>query len=72
MKYRLVVKNWYGRITNVIKIAEDRTELEQELEKIKGIGAAKARKIQCIAEIAKRVYRINNELPPVIKTPGDV
>lgn len=44
---------------------------EQELEKIKGIGAAKARKIQCIAEIAKRVYRTNNVLPPVITVPGD-
>ena len=44
---------------------------EQELEKIKGIGAVKARKIQCIAEIAKRVYRVNNALPPVIKSPGD-
>lgn len=44
---------------------------EQELEKIKGIGAAKARKIQCISEIAKRVYRGNNVLPPVIKAPGD-
>jgi len=44
---------------------------EQELEKIKGIGAVKARKIQCIAEIAKRVYRINNVLPPVIKGPDD-
>ncbi|SFM36290.1 DNA repair protein RadC [Pelosinus propionicus DSM 13327] len=44
---------------------------KQELETIKGIGVAKARKIQCIAEIAKRVYRMNNALPPVIKTPGD-
>lgn len=44
---------------------------EQELEAIKGIGAAKARKIQCLAEIAKRVYRVNNALPPVIKTPSD-
>lgn len=44
---------------------------EQELENIKGIGTDKARKIQCIAEIAKRVYRVNNVLPPVIKTPSD-
>ncbi|WP_246105484.1 RadC family protein [Sporomusa termitida] len=44
---------------------------KQELEAIKGIGTAKARKIQCLAEIAKRIYRVNNELPPVIKTPGD-
>ncbi len=44
---------------------------ERELETIKGIGTAKARKIQCIAEIAKRIYRVNNALPPVIKTPGD-
>lgn len=44
---------------------------EQELEKIKGLGTATARKIQCIAEIAKRIYRVNNALPPVIKAPGD-
>jgi len=44
---------------------------KQELENIKGIGTAKARKIQCIAEIAKRVYRVNNVLPSVIKTPSD-
>lgn len=44
---------------------------EQELETIKGIGTAKARRIQCIAEIAKRMYRVNNALPPVIKAPGD-
>lgn len=44
---------------------------QQELETIKGIGTARARKIQCIAEIAKRVYRVNNVLPPVIKAPGD-
>ena len=44
---------------------------EQELENIKGIGTAKARKIQCIAEIAKRIYRVNNALPPVIKAPSD-
>lgn len=44
---------------------------KQELENIKGIGTAKGRKIQCLAEIAKRVYRVNNALPPVIKTPGD-
>lgn len=44
---------------------------EQELENIKGIGTAKARKIQCIAEIAKRIYRVNNALPPIIKAPSD-
>lgn len=44
---------------------------KQELETVKGIGKARARKIQCIAEIAKRVYRVNNALPPVIKAPGD-
>lgn len=44
---------------------------EQEIGKLKGIGAAKARKIQCIAEIAKRVYRVNHVLPPTIKSPGD-
>ena len=45
---------------------------KQELEKIKGIGTARARKIQYIAEIAKRVYRVNNALPSVIKAPSDV
>ncbi len=44
---------------------------QQELEQLRGIGRAKARKIQCIAEIAKRIYRVNNVLPTVIKSPGD-
>lgn len=44
---------------------------EQELANIKGIGTAKARKIQCIAEIAKRVYWVSNVFPSVIKTPSD-
>lgn len=56
----------YGSIQQMLWQAS-----EQELEKIKGIGNAKAREIQCIAEIAKRVYRVNNALPPVIKVPGD-
>lgn len=56
----------YGNIQQMLWQAS-----EQELEKIKGIGTARAKKIQCIAEIAKRVYRVNNVLPPVIKTPGD-
>lgn len=56
----------YGSIQEILWQAS-----EQELEKLKGIGAAKVRKIQCIAEIAKRVYRVNNVLPPVIKSPSD-
>lgn len=56
----------YGSIQQILWQAS-----EQELENIKGIGTAKVKKIQCIAEIAKRVYRINNVLPSVIKTPGD-
>lgn len=56
----------YGSVQQILWQAS-----EQELEKIKGIGTAKARTIQCIAEIAKRVYRVNNALPTVIKAPGD-
>lgn len=57
----------YGSIQNILLQSS-----EQELEIIKGIGTAKARKIQCIAEIVKRIYRINNVLRSVIKTPEDV
>lgn len=57
----------YGSIQNILFQSS-----EQELEIIKGIGTAKARKIQCIAEMVKRIYRINNVLPSVIKTPEDV
>lgn len=64
MARELIVE--YGSIQNILFQSS-----EQELGKIKGIGAAKARKIQCVAEIAKRVYLINNVLPLVIKTPGD-
>ncbi|WP_196602944.1 JAB domain-containing protein [Pectinatus frisingensis] len=56
----------YGSVQQMLWQASER-----ELEKIKGIGTAKARKIQCIAEIAKRIYRVKNALPPVIKAPGD-
>lgn len=56
----------YGSVQQMLWQASER-----ELEKLKGIGAAKARKIQCIAEIAKRVYRVNNVLPPVIRVPSD-
>ncbi|WP_371375526.1 DNA repair protein RadC [Sporomusa aerivorans] len=57
----------YGSIQNILFQSSG-----QELEIIKGIGTAKARKIQCIAEMVKRIYRINNVLPSVIKTPEDV
>lgn len=56
----------YGSISNILIHSS-----KQELEQLKGIGTAKARKIQCLAEIAKRIYRMNHVLPPVINAPDD-
>jgi len=44
----------------------------QELEQIRGIGPVKARQLQYLCELAKRIYRANSKLPPVIRGPLDV
>ncbi|CVK20672.1 MULTISPECIES: RadC family protein [Sporomusa] len=44
----------------------------QELERIRGIGPVKARQLQYLCELAKRIYRVNAKLPPVIRAPQDV
>lgn len=44
----------------------------QELEQIRGIGPVKARQLQYLCELAKRIYRADNKLPPVIRGPQDV
>jgi len=44
----------------------------QELAKVRGIGPTKARQLQYLCELAKRIYRVNTKLPPVIRAPQDV
>ncbi|TWH45161.1 DNA repair protein RadC [Sporomusa sp. KB1] len=44
----------------------------QELEQIRGIGPVKARQLQYLCELAKRIYRVSAKLPPVIRGPQDV
>ena len=44
----------------------------QELEQIRGIGPVKARQLQYLCELAKRIYRADSKLPPVIRGPQDV
>ncbi|TCL36245.1 DNA repair protein RadC [Anaerospora hongkongensis] len=44
----------------------------QELKLIKGIGPVKARQLQYLCELAKRIYRADSKLPPVIRGPQDV
>jgi len=42
-----------------------------ELVQLSGIGPVKAKQLQYICELAKRIYKANSELPPVIRTPKD-
>lgn len=44
----------------------------QELSRVRGIGPTKARQLQYLCELAKRIYRVNSKLPPVIGAPQDV
>jgi DNA repair protein RadC len=44
----------------------------EELIRVSGIGPVKARQLQYVCELAKRLYRINANLPPAILTPKDV
>lgn len=44
----------------------------QELEQIRGIGPVKARQLQYLCELAKRIYRVSAKLPPIIRGPQDV
>lgn len=44
----------------------------QELAHIRGIGPVKARQLQYLCELAKRIYRVNAKLPHVIRAPQDV
>ncbi len=44
----------------------------QELEQIRGIGPVKARQLQYLCELAKRIYRADSKLPPVVRGAQDV
>ena len=43
-----------------------------ELAKLHGVGPVKARQLQFVCELAKRLYQTSLDLPPVIRTPKDV
>lgn len=43
-----------------------------EFQLLSGIGPVKAKQLQCICELAKRLYRATAELPLIIRTPKDV
>jgi DNA repair protein RadC len=43
-----------------------------ELARLKGIGPVKARQLQYLCELSKRLYQATAQLPPVIRTPRDV
>lgn len=44
----------------------------QELARVRGIGPVKARQLQYLCELAKRLYKVHAKLLPVIRTPQDV
>lgn len=44
----------------------------QELARVRGIGPVKARQLQYLCELVKRLYKVHAKLPPVIRTPQDV
>lgn len=46
--------------------------LPEELARLKGVGPVKARQLQYVCELTKRLYRSSTELPPVIRSPQDV
>jgi len=42
-----------------------------EFQLLRGIGPIKAKQLQYICELAKRLYKANSNLPPIIRTPQD-
>ena len=46
--------------------------LPGEIQRLPGVGKAKAQLFLCARELARRLYASSNELPPVIRTPQDV
>ena len=44
----------------------------EELERLEGVGPAKARQLRCVFELAKRLYQANPEFQAPIQNPQDV
>ena len=57
----------YGSLQNIILHT-----YPQELSCIRGIGPIKARQFKAVCEMAKRIYKVNTVMPPIIQTPKDV
>ena len=57
----------YGSLQNIILHT-----YPQELSCIPGIGPIKARQFKAVCEMAKRIYKVNTVMPPIIQTPKDV
>lgn len=57
----------YGTVRKVLMNA-----YPEELERIKGIGPVKAKQLQYVCELAKRLYQATVEQPQFIRSPKDV
>lgn len=57
----------YGTVRRVLMNA-----YPEELEKLKGIGPVKAKQLQYVCELAKRLYQASVEQPLFIRSPKDV
>lgn len=44
----------------------------EELTRVRGIGPVKARQLQYVCELAKRLYKVQANLPPTIRSPKDM
>ncbi len=44
----------------------------EELTRVRGIGPVKARQLQYVCELAKRLYKVQANLPPAIRSPQDM
>lgn len=65
-----VVKELVGEYGPVPKLLLN--SCPDELARIRGIGPVKAKQLQYICELAKRLYQASVNLPPVIRGPQDV
>ena len=57
----------YGTVRQVLM-----NSYPDELERLKGIGPIKARQLQYVCELAKRLYQSTAEFPSCIRSPKDV
>lgn len=56
----------YGSMQGVLL-----TPYVEELTRVFGIGPVKAKQLKCVGEIAKRLYKVESNLPPNIRSPQD-